>query len=606
MVDLIHEVKDGVSHVFHRRSSQDSASDQPDKNKDAVIAVLLEETRALRDTVTTLQKQVHHDKNGTMTYYSSAMAVKSGHKLQEIPKRGLPAKFVAGLIEDIHLSDFNPRLNTSSYVNVVSEEEEKRVAQIGAEINIADASVYPASIELHDKTVNMIANLWHCPKSANSENFSGAGTVGSTEACLLAGLALKFRWRKWYAARHGLTQDEVLAIRPNLVMSSCYQAAWEKLFRYFDIEAKLVKPNLQHDKMAIDAKELVALCDEKTIACVGILGNHYNGMYDPIWDIDCEVGKLNKEKGWQIGVHVDAASGGFIAPFQEMSGKGTPEPWDFRLPNVLTISSSGHKFGESICGTGWIVFRQREDLAEHIAVTVTYLGGSSDSLTLNFSRPASGPYVQFYKLLRLGKEGYQQKVDNQMEITAYIRHFIKNLVHAPSGKKRFQMLDGGDTRCLPVVAARLNPELGLHYTDIDMQHALSEAHWYVSGYSLGFEDPSNHNEELEDLFTDVDKDDTMFRIVVKSNLTMGLAEDLTNKLEEVLEVLDSMDEGYMSLRTKANMLRELKEEGGDAATPLPNLDDKRQVMKNLHHKSYYQSAREVQSKRSAMVSQHIC
>ena len=169
------------------------------------------------------------------------------------------------------------------------------------------------------------------------------------------------------------------------------------------------------------------------------------------------------------------------------------------------------------------------------------------------------------------------------------------------------MLDGGDTRCLPVVAARLNPELGLHYTDIDMQHALSESHWYVSGYSLGFEDPSNHNEELEDIFTDVDKDATMFRVVVKSNLTMGLAEDLTSKLEEVLGVLDTMDEGYMSLRTKAKMLRELKKEDGDAAMPLANMDDRRQATKNLHHKSYFQASfSEGKSKRNAMVSQHIC
>ena len=133
-------------------------------------------------------------------------------------------------------------------------------------------------------------------------------------------------------------------------------------------------------------------------------------------------------------------SGGFIAPFQEMSGKGCP-PFDFRLPNVLTMSASGHKFGESICGTGWIVFRQREDLAEHIAVTVTYLGGSSDSLTLNFSRPASGPYVQFYKLMRLGREGYMQKVENQMSVTKYLRDFLKSLVHEPSGKKRWVRLE---------------------------------------------------------------------------------------------------------------------------------------------------------------------
>ena len=151
---------------------------------------------------------------------------------------------------------------------------------------------------------------------------AGAGTVGSTEACLLAGLALKFRWRGWYAKKHGLTEHQVLGVRPNLVISSIYQAAWEKLFKFFDIEAKVVKPNLVRDKMAANAHDLVSLCDEKTIGVAGILGNHYNGMYDPIWEIDGEVEILNTQKGWQVGIHVDAASGGFVAPFQEMSGKG--------------------------------------------------------------------------------------------------------------------------------------------------------------------------------------------------------------------------------------------------------------------------------------------
>jgi len=123
------------------------------------------------------------------------------------------------------------------------------------------------------------------------------------------------------------------------------------------------------------------------------------------------------------------------------------------------MSSSGHKFGESICGTGWIVFRHKEDLSEHIAVEVTYLGGKSESMTLNFSRPASGPYVQYYKLLRLGRQGYKQKVENQMAVAKYLRDFLKAQVHKPSGKPRFQLLDGGDTACLPVVAARINPEV---------------------------------------------------------------------------------------------------------------------------------------------------
>jgi glutamate decarboxylase len=395
-----------------------------------------------------------------------------------------------------------------------------------------------------------------------------------------------------------MTEHEVLAVRPNVVMSACYQAAWEKLFRYFDVEPKLVKPNLQHGKMAIDAEDIAALVDEKTICVVGILGNHYNGAYDPVWDIDAELTRLNEENGWQVGMHVDAASGGFIAPFQEMSGLPTPRPFDFRLPNVLTMSTSGHKFGESICGTGWIVFRQREDLAEHIAVTVTYLGGTSDSMTLNFSRPASGPYVQFYKLLRLGTEGYQQKTENQMKVAKYLRDYIKSQVHEPSGKPRFQMLDGGDTCCLPVVAARLNPELGLHYNDIDIQHAMSESHWYVSGYSLGFENPSNG--KFESLFTDVNEKDTMFRIVVKSNLTQSLAEDLVDKFDKVIKLLDTLDGGYEALRSKVAGLEAVVEEEEDEMAAA-GIGDRRLAMKHGKAKSWKSTKRG-----SLFSSQHIC
>jgi glutamate decarboxylase len=274
------------------------------------------------------------------------------------------------------------------------------VAILGAHVNLADASVYPASVAIHDKAVDLIATLWKCPNPPPVEDpsvdiphhYSGSGTVGSTEACLLAGLALKFRWRKWYGGRHQLSDIEVLGVRPNIVISSCYQAAWEKFFRYFDVEPRFVKPSIK--TFTVEPSDMMELCDERTIAIVAILGNHYNGAYDPVWDIDAQVTKLNASKGFQIGIHIDAASGGFIAPFQDDMPK-----FDFRLDNVLSISASGHKFGESICGTGWVVFRQREDLTEHIAISVSYLGVHCDSITLNFSRPASGCFVQMYKFV---------------------------------------------------------------------------------------------------------------------------------------------------------------------------------------------------------------
>merc|ERR1712013_51486 len=234
-----------------------------------------------------------------------------------------------------------------------SEAAERRVALMGMEVNIADQTVYPSSFKLHNEVLNMVANLWHCPKDDEFDLYGcypGAGTVGSTEACLLGGLALKFRWRKWYAARYpNKSPAELRAVMPNLVISSMYQAAWEKFFKYMDVEARLVYPKVREGIM--NAQEAIALCDEQTIGVVCILGNHYAGQYDPVWEVDKQLKALNKRRHFQIGIHVDAASGGFIAPWQ----KGVPK-WDFRLDNVLSISSSGHKFGESVCGTGWIAW----------------------------------------------------------------------------------------------------------------------------------------------------------------------------------------------------------------------------------------------------------
>lgn len=327
----------------------------------------------LQAQVAMLQYQLDCLKDDSTTYYASKQCQAVGisdDSDNEMPKSGMSAEHVKELILQHQQLDFKPRLNTSSYVNVVSEPQERDIALLGLEINLADASVYPASVSLHDKVVSMIARLWHAPFPPSGDDYCGAGTVGSTEACLLAGLALKFRWRKWYAARNSLNDSQVRAILPNIVITTCYQAAWEKFFRYFDIQPRFVKPTMLVDKSSIDPEAVAEAIDENTIAVVGVMGNHYNGVYDPIWDIDKVVARVNLEQGLQVGIHVDAASGGFIAPFQERAGKGPPA-WDFRLPNVLSISASGHKFGESICGTGWVVFRHRKHLAEHIAVSGT-------------------------------------------------------------------------------------------------------------------------------------------------------------------------------------------------------------------------------------------
>jgi len=237
--------------------------------------------------------------------------------------------------------------------------------------------------------------------------------------------------------------------------------------------------------------------------------------------------EVNEQKGFQVGLHVDAASGGFIAPFQD----GLQE-WDFRLKSVLSISASGHKFGESACGTGWVIFRERKDLSEHIEVEVTYLGGTSFSSTLNFSRPATGLYVQAYKFLRLGMSGYKQKVANQLHVTSVFRESMRAYKWI-NGEPLFQILDADRDMGLPVCSLRVNPKLDVAFTDFTIQHAVGEFHWYVGAYHLSFEDFGNGG--VESAFcSDEPKSASMFRVVFKSNLTLSLCEDLTSRIDEVI------------------------------------------------------------------------
>ena len=491
---------------------------------------MADEIEELRKEIADLQRKLRR----TMldNYYFSKTSLESIASAGTIPDSGMPSESARALIEDNHAVDFDQRLNTSSYVNVEFESDEKAVALMGLGINLADQTVYPQSYKLHDSVVNMIARLWHCPEPDDFEErgvFAGAGTVGSTEACLLAGLALKFRWRAWYRARTGKSESEVCAIRPNLVISSCFQAAWEKLFKYMDIEPRLIFPS--KDQFTIDPSQIADAVDEHTIGVVCIMGNHYGGQYDPVGEVDKVLTEVNQAKDFQVGIHVDAASGGFIAPFQDLP------PWDFRLPNVLSISSSGHKYGESCCGTGWVIWRKRKGLSEHVAISVTYLGGKSESYTLNFSRPASGAYVQYYKLMRYGRAGYQQVCDNMMQNAKYIRDGLRAMTH--NGKPRFVMLDHGDDQDLPVVAASLNPECAFSYDDIDLQNVLSQHHWYVGGYKMALNHPIT--EETIPLFSDERAERTMFRIVVKSNLTRGMAQNLLDSFDASFDFLDSLD-----------------------------------------------------------------
>ena len=497
-----------------------------------------DETQRLQEEISRLQVKLQELALASGTgYYHSAAAQQDWHNLGQIPEEGLGSGAAKLIIQNAHALDFDHRLNTSSYVNVSFESEEEDVALMGLQVNLADQTVYPHSYKLHDTVVNMLARLWHCPEPDDFDAYGvypGAGTVGSTEACLLAGLALKFRWRNWYAQRRQCPVEQIMGVRPNVVISTCYQAAWEKLFKYMDIEPRLLPPSVHSFKL--DPEQVRDALDEHTIGVVCIMGNHYGGQYDPVRDINEVVEEVNVRKGYQVGIHVDAASGGFIAPFQQ----GVP-PWDFRLSNVLSISASGHKYGQSCCGTGWVVWRRRADLSDHVGISVSYLGGKAHSYTLNFSRPASGVYSQYYKFLHFGMTGYRQSNDNMMANAKFLRDGLRDMTY--EGKPRFELLDDGDARCLPVVTLRLNPECGFPYDDIDWQHAISQHHWYVGSYRMQFNHPVS--EQTLPLFHDAGADESMFRIVVKTNLTRNMAEHLLDSFRATADFFDAVDFSVM-------------------------------------------------------------
>ena len=497
------------------------------------------ETISLQQEIQELRAQLAQLKlAGGSGYYHTNAAQDNWINLRQIPEVGLDRSAVKLIIQNAHTLDFDHRLNTSSYVNVSFEDEEEAVALMGLRVNLADQTVYPQSYKLHDAVINMLARLWNCPEPRDFDDYGvypGAGTVGSTEACLLAGLALKFRWRNWYARHKKLSLEQVTGIRPNLIISTCFQAAWEKLFKYMDIEPRLIQPSV--NGFMLDPERVRQTIDEHTMGVVCIMGNHYGGQYDPVGEVNEVIDVVNAEKGYQVGIHVDAASGGFISPFQDRL-----PAWDFRLKNVLSISSSGHKYGQSCCGTGWVIWRQREDLSEHVAISVSYLGGKAHSYTLNFSRPATGVYSQYYKFLHYGMSGYRQCSDIMMRNAKFLRDGLKMMTY--EGKPRFVLLDDGDEHCLPVVTAMLNPECELNYNDVDLQHAISQHHWYLGSYRMQFEHPLSG--ETIALFHDADKESTMFRIVVKTNLTRTMAGHLLESIQFAVSFLDSVKSFQLS------------------------------------------------------------
>jgi len=418
----------------------------------------------------------------------------------EVPAGELPPDVAYQIIHDELMLDGNARLNVATFVTTWMEPQAQQLMAECLDKNMIDKDEYPQTAELEARCVNMLSRLWHAPEG---DKPTGCSTTGSSEAAMLGGLALK---RLWQQRRRAAGKP---ADKPNLVMGINVQVCWEKFANYWDVEMRLVP--MEGDRFNMSAEEAVKLCDENTIGVVAILGSTFDGSYEPVEDICRALDTFESETGIDVPVHVDGASGAFVAPFVD------PDlVWDFRLPRVASINASGHKYGLVYPGVGWIVWRDSDALPDDLIFWVNYLGDNMATFALNFSRPGAQVVAQYYNFLRLGFDGYRR-------VHAYARDVATRLSGEIAELGPFELLTRGDE--LPVFAFKVRDEVD-NFTVFDVSNALRERGWQVPAYTF----PKNR----EDL--------SALRVVVRRGFSHDLADLLVADLRRQLPRLEKQPE----------------------------------------------------------------
>jgi len=376
-----------------------------------------------------------------------------------IPDEEHSAEHAYAVVHDELLLDGNSRQNLATFCQTWSEPQVHKLMDECLDKNMIDKDEYPQTAEIETRCVNMLADLWHAPHAANT---MGCSTTGSSEAAMLGGLALKWRWRKRREAE-GKPTD-----KPNLICGPV-QICWHKFARYFDVELRQVP--LAQGRMVMTPEEVLKLCDENTIGVVPTLGVTFNLLYEPVQGIAAALDDLQKRTGLDIPIHVDAASGGFLAPFIHQD-----VVWDFKLPRVKSINASGHKFGLTPLGCGWVVWRDKEDLPEELIFRVDYLGGDMPTFALNFSRPGGQIVIQYYNFLRLGREGYRRLQQSCSDTANVIAKAIEQI-------GLFDIVYDGRGG-VPGVCWKLKDGTNPGFTLYDLADRLRERGWLVPAYPM--------------------------------------------------------------------------------------------------------------------------
>jgi len=427
------------------------------------------------------------------TTYGSRYFTKSVPKY-EMPEKGMPARAAYQIIHDELNLDGNPALNLASFVTTWMEPEADMLIMESIGKNYVDNDEYPQTEVIQDRVVNMLSRLFNAPKDCHS---IGNATIGSSESIMLGLLAHKWTWKKRREAE-GKPVD-----KPNIVMGADVHTVWEKFALYFDVELKLIP--LRDDIYTITAEDVVAEIDENTIAVGAVVGTTFTGQMDPIEDINTALIEIKKTKGWDIPIHVDGASGGFVLPFL------LPDLlWDFRLEQVKSINVSGHKYGLVYPGIGWLIFKDKTDLPEELIFNINYLGGLMPNYSLNFSKGSSTIIAQYYNFIRLGMEGYTDIMKNMQKNTRYLASKLEET-------NKFKIIN--NRVIFPLVAVQLQ---NCEFNAFHLSEKLRQKGWIVPAYTL----PPNANNI------------SVLRMVIKESFSKDMVEMLFKDIMESIEKLN--------------------------------------------------------------------
>jgi glutamate decarboxylase len=426
---------------------------------------------------------------------------------REFPQAGMSALDAMRLVEEELALEGDPMRNLATFVTTWMEPEAQRIIADNLYRNFIDHAEYPISAEIEQRCVRMLADLYHAPGET-----TGCRTQGSSEAIMLGALSLKWKWRERRQAEKKSVE------KPNLVFGGDVHVVWEKFCRYFDVEPRIVR--LREDRYVIGPEDVEPHVDENTIGVAAVLGTTFTGHADDVVGINELLLRLKDERGLDVPLHVDAASGGFVWPFLYPDSE-----WDFRLEQVRSINVSGHKFGLVYPGIGWLVFREDADLAEDLVFYENYLGKTDATFTLNFSTGASMVLAQYYNFVRYGREGY-----------AYVLRAMEQNARALAGKLEatgdWELIDP-DQEQLPLVAFKLAGERD--YDEFDVSWQLSaERGWMLPAYTM----PPN----AEDV--------KVMRALVKQTLSKEQVDRLAADVEQACATLEEKGAAHPRERHK--------------------------------------------------------